>query len=80
MPITTMNFPDKARKDWLKKPKNFSRRPWKLKGSEMRIQSKLRRSLAKKVQKEMRAQKIRPNDILADLKSERRQYLKKTEQ
>lgn len=46
----------------------------------MRIQSKLRRSLAKKVQKEMRAQKIRPNDILADLKSERRQYLKKTEQ
>lgn len=37
----------------------------------------LRRSLAKKVQKEMHARKISLNDLLSDLKNERRQYLKK---
>lgn len=38
----------------------------------------LRRSLAKKVQKEMRDKKISLNDLLADLKSERRQYVRET--
>ena len=37
----------------------------------------LRRSLAKKAQKEMREKKISLNDLLADLKNERRQYMKK---
>ena len=35
----------------------------------------LRRSLAKKVQKEMRDKKLSLNDLLEDLKSERRKYL-----
>ncbi len=34
----------------------------------------LRRSLAKKVQKEIRAKKISINDLFKDLKKERRQY------
>ncbi len=38
----------------------------------------LRRSLAKQVQKEMHAKKITLNDLLKDLKSERRQYVKET--
>ena len=37
----------------------------------------LRRSLAKKVQKEMHNKKISLNELLADLKIERRQYMKK---
>ena len=36
----------------------------------------LRRSLAKKVQKQMRDKKISLNDLLRDLKDERRQYIK----
>ena len=37
----------------------------------------LRRALAKKVQTEMRNKKISLNDLLKDLKNERRQYMKK---
>jgi len=37
----------------------------------------LRRSLAKKAQKEMREKKISLKDLLADLKNERRRYMKK---
>jgi len=37
----------------------------------------LRRALAKKVEKEMRNKKLSLNDLLAGLKSERRQYNKK---
>lgn len=35
-----------------------------------------RRALAKKVQKQMREKKISLNDLLKDLKAERRQYVK----
>lgn len=38
----------------------------------------LRRSLAKKIEKEMRGKKISLNDLLKDLKTERRQYQKET--
>ena len=36
----------------------------------------LRRALAKKLQKEMKAQKLTLNDLLKDLKAERRHYTK----
>ncbi len=44
----------------------------------MTPKSLLRRSLAKKVEKEMRGKKISLNALLKDLKTERRQYQKET--
>ena len=38
----------------------------------------MRRALAKKVEKEMREKKMTLNDLLADLKNERRQYVKES--